>query len=167
MIILAVDPGNEQSAYALFDTANPSKPLLGFGKHDNDVVREVVQNAASYDVLAVEMIASYGMPVGKEVFETCVFIGRLVEIADTCVEYALVYRREVKLHLCASARAKDGNVRQALIDKYGGKERAVGKKATPGPLYGVSKDVWSALAIAVTFAETRAFVPVPLTRRVA
>ena len=28
----------------------------------------------------------------------------------------LVYRRDVKLHLCGQARAKDANVRQALID---------------------------------------------------
>jgi hypothetical protein len=27
----------------------------------------------------------------------------------------------------------------------------VGRKAAPGPLYGISRDVWSALAIAVTY----------------
>jgi len=59
----------------------------------------------------------------------------------------------VKLHLCGSARAKDTNIRQALIDRYGG-SAAIGKKAAPGPLYGVSKDVWSALAVAVTAADT-------------
>jgi hypothetical protein len=29
---------------------------------------------------------------------------------------------------------------------------AIGRKASPGPLYGISRDVWSALAIAVTYA---------------
>jgi hypothetical protein len=28
---------------------------------------------------------------------------------------------------------------------------AVGRKANPGPLYGISRDVWSAIAIAVTY----------------
>ena len=41
------------------------------------------------------------------------------------------------------------------IDKFGGsKETAIGKKANPGPLYGVKKDIWAALAVAVTWAET-------------
>lgn len=29
---------------------------------------------------------------------------------------------------------------------------AIGSKAAPGPLYGISRDVWSALAVAVTYA---------------
>ena len=29
---------------------------------------------------------------------------------------------------------------------------AMGRKAAPVPLYGISRDVWSALAIAVTYA---------------
>ena len=59
------------------------------------------------------------------------------------------------MHLTNSARAKDANVRQALLDKFGpGKEKAVGKKATPGPLDGLTGDCWSALGVAVTAAET-------------
>jgi len=46
-----------------------------------------------------------------------------------------------------------------LIDRYGGvggKRAAIGLKASPGPLHGVSKDVWAALAVAVTYADQRA-----------
>ena len=28
---------------------------------------------------------------------------------------------------------------------------AIGRKAAPGPLYGISRDMWSALAIEVTY----------------
>ena len=89
-------------------------------------------------IKAIEMVASYGMPVGKTVFETCVWIGRF----DACEDATLVYRKDVKMHLCGSMRAKDSNIRQALIDK-------LGKEVTKG----VSKDVWSALAVAVTVSE--------------
>ena len=67
-----------------------------------------------------------------------------------------VYRTQVKLHICGTARAKDSNVRQALMDRYGStRELAIGKKKTPGPLYGFSADMWSALAIALTYKEDK------------
>lgn len=100
--------------------------------------------------LSIEMIASQGMSVGQETFDTAMWVGRYVEAWDSCCfDSILVYRREIKLHLCGSSRAKDANVRQALIDRFGGKDKAIGKKSSPGPLYGVSKHAWAALAVAV------------------
>jgi hypothetical protein len=62
----------------------------------------------------------------------------------------------VKLHLCESVRANDSNIRAALIDRFGpGKEKAVGRKATPGPLFGLKGDEWSALAIGFDGARAR------------
>lgn len=96
-----------------------------------------------YDLVSIEMIACYGMPVGRETFETCVWIGRFIERAKQ--PHRLVYRKDVKLHLCNSPRAKDGNVRQAIIDRFG----KPGMKKSPGVLYGVSSHVWAALAVAI------------------
>jgi hypothetical protein len=79
------------------------------------------------------------------------WIGRFQQAWRDPEEVRLVYRREVKLHLCGSMKAKDANVWQALIDKLG----PVGTKACPGPLYGVKSHARSALAVAVTAAETR------------
>ena len=57
---------------------------------------------------------------------------------------------EVKMNLCHSAKANDADIRQALIDRFGpGKQKAIGLKGSPGPLYGVSKHCWAALALAV------------------
>jgi hypothetical protein len=57
-------------------------------------------------------------------------------------------------HLCEFVRANDANIRAALIDRFGpGKDKAVGRKATPGPLFGLKGDEWSALAIALTAHE--------------
>ena len=105
--------------------------------------------------LALEMIACYGMAVGKETFDTCLWIGRFIQ-AWGGKDFTLIYRKDVKLHLCQSMRAKDANVRQALLDKFGGKEKAIGCKAQPGPLYGISSHLWAALAVLITYQETKA-----------
>jgi hypothetical protein len=138
MKILAIDPGPEQSAFVLWDGRVEQAGMLS-----NDAMSRTVYCYASRgDVVAIEMVACYGMPVGAETFETCVWIGRFTERAAAKVAY--VYRKDVKLHLCQSMRAKDANIRQALIDKHG----PVGTKKNPGPLYGVSGHLWAALAVA-------------------
>jgi hypothetical protein len=105
--------------------------------------------------IAIEMVASYGKPVGQEVFDTCVLIGRLWQHFKAR-RPALIFRKDVKMHLCGSiVHVNDGVIRQRLIDLWGGKEKAIGRKASPGPLYGIAKDEWQALALAVTFAETQ------------
>jgi hypothetical protein len=66
------------------------------------------------------------------VFDTVLWIGRFIEAWHG--GYRLICRRQVKLHLCESARANDANIRAALIDRFGpGKDKAVGSKGTPGP----------------------------------
>lgn len=146
MVIVAVDPGPEQSAILSFDGESVTDALI---LPNAELVGELARSDAGY--LAVEMIASYGMPVGADVFETCVWIGRFLEAWGHDGSASRVYRKEVKLHLCGSLRAKDSNIRQALIDRFGpGKERAVGNKACPGPLYGIKSHLWAALAVAVT-----------------
>jgi len=158
MRLLAIDPGNEQSAAVMYDTE--TRLPMWWTKDHNEYVRGMLDGTDA-DALAVEHIASYGMAVGATVFETCVAIGRFVERWLTPLhglvrpEPIRVYRADCKLHLCHSRRAKDGNIRQALIDRYGpSKQQAIGLKASPGPLYGMSGDCWSALAVAVTTAET-------------
>jgi hypothetical protein len=152
--LLAIDPGSERSAWLTF---NCKLRILGAMGHEPN--EEVVERcglwagSGMFTLLAVEMVASYGMAVGKDVFETVLWTGRFIE-AFQPGEYRKVYRKEVKQHLCGSTRATDANVRVALIDMFGGsKERSVGTKKAPGPLYGVSSHLWSALAVAVTAAE--------------
>lgn len=142
---LAIDPGPKESAYVLWN----GSLVLQCGYVPNADLRAILCNQYHLcDAVAVEMVACYGMPVGREVFETCLEIGRIVQICADCPAgpkpVRLVYRKDVKMHLCHNMKAKDGNIRQALIDKHG----AVGTKKKPGPLYGVSGHLWAALAVA-------------------
>ena len=148
-MLLAVDPGTTQSGYCIYDGAR----VIESGVLPNaEMLVRVQQWPAMH--LAIEMIASYGMAVGREVFETCVWIGRFQQAWRSPATVELVYRKDVKMHLCGSPRAKDANIRQALIDMFpatgGGKIPQIGTKAKPGPLYGVSSHVWAALGVAVT-----------------
>ncbi len=122
-----------------------------FGKITNEEMLKHVKVDHGHDQLVIEMIQSFGMAVGAEVFETCRWIGRFQEASFVPVHF--LYRKEVKLHLCGNLRAKDANIRQAIIDRYGGKDRAIGRKATPGPLYGISADVWAAMSVGLTWSD--------------
>ena len=145
--ILAIDPGSFQSAWLRFDGTRPQ----GFGITANEILVKALRSGGLPDVVVIEKIESYGMAVGAEVFDTVWWAGRFAEASER-VPIVMLPRRAVKLALCGDSRAKDANIRQALIDRFGG-SAAVGRKAAPGPLYGISRDVWSALAIAVTYAS--------------
>ena len=83
---------------------------------------------ALFDKVIIEMIASYGMAVGKEVFDTCVWIGRFKQISESQdIEVEYIYRKDEKINICNSMKAKDSNIRQALIDRFGD----VGTKKNP------------------------------------
>jgi hypothetical protein len=170
-LIIAVDPGTELSAYIIAAITRGWSPTtqgwsergIEILEHDilpNEDVRDLLQARgafAHYERLSIEMVSSYGMPVGREVFETVLWTGRMIEAWRGNL-YRKIYRKDVKLHLCGSSRAKDPNVRQAVLDRWpatgGGKIPQVGTKKNPGPLYGISSHTWAALAVAITAAET-------------
>jgi len=168
-LILSIDPGTERSAWIV----TRGLQVLHRSIDDNLRVldRVLPHFATSTSMHAVcEMIASYGMPVGKDVFQTVLWIGRFMERwrqagpAGT-PEMHLLTRGQVKLYLCHSSKANDATIRQAILDLYprtgGGKTPQIGTRAKPGPLYGIVKDLWSALAVALTFAATLGIPPTP------
>jgi hypothetical protein len=148
--VMGIDPGTMQTAFAVWN----GQAVLDFGIVPNAILLNMIRDDRWPSVTAyVEMVASYGMPVGREVFETVLWIGRFIEAFDRhglpldrpSRPWQLVYRQAVKLHFCHSVKAKDSNIRMALIDRFG----PPGTKRKPGTLYGIKKDIWSALAIAV------------------
>ena len=150
--IFAIDPGNVESGYAIIDL--PSLEVIEAGKINNyELLKAVPLLSCTADIFAVEMIASYGMAVGKDVFDTCLWIGRFIQAAEK--DATLIYRKEEKVILCNDLRAKDTNIRQALINRYAKHDFKTGKgvKKNPDTFYGVSKDAWQAIAVGVTAYE--------------
>ncbi len=155
-MILGLDPGNFRTGYVLYDEA--TQRISEFGVLENGIVLiNLVDWAAMQDTsCAIEMVASYGMPVGAEVFETVLWTGRFYQkwedrrrMGDQPAR--LIYRKDVKMHLCGQTKGvNDSVIRQRLIDMLG----APGHKKTPGPTFGLTSHMWPALAIAVTAAET-------------
>jgi len=161
MKVLAIDPGNKESAYALL---TPDYEIYlgnaGAGKFPNDLMLGIVIDFAEQlreeMTVVIEMVASYGMAVGKEVFDTCVWIGRFAQAAhERGCRVDFIYRMEEKMAICHDSRAKDSNIRQALIDRFAKHDKKTGKgtKTKPDTFYGFRADMWAAFAVGVTWLD--------------
>lgn len=128
MRILAIDPGNIESAYCLINT-DTYEPIM-FDKIKNEELVELIENNKycsfnTFGEIIIEKIASYGMAVGQTIFDTCIWTGKFAQASGLKEEYIL--RKDEKMNLCHSMKAKDSNIRQALIDRFG----LVGTKKNP------------------------------------
>jgi len=175
MRLLAIDPGSTHSAYVVVDTEDgvtyDKLAPIWFGKISNEELLRM-RWLKTADRVAIEMIGHYGtgMPAGKDIFDTCVWIGRFWQVhvgaddeyerivgAPLKPQVDLIKRAEIKTHICGAAKAKDGNVIQALIDRFAPGVRNGGKglKNAPGFFYGFHSDIWQAYALAVYVCDTK------------
>ena len=155
MKILGIDPGTTESGWVIYDTENHS--IIDNGISENNETIELI-DTMDFDVMAIEMVASYGKPVGKETFETVYWIGRFAEKARSfgiCVE-RYYKKTDINPAICFNSNVKDAMIRRALLDMFpktgGGKEPSVGTKKQPGALYGINSHMFPALAVALTHA---------------
>ena len=157
-VIVALDPGNTQTGYVVVEhDGREIVRVIDKGKIDNELVYGVLLKYQNY-ALAIEMIASYGMPVGAEVFEACVWIGKFLEYARAlrlASDIQRIYRKEEKLYLCGYLTAKDGDIMRALVERYapGASNYGKGTKGMPGFFYGFRADMWAAMAVATTYVD--------------
>lgn len=125
MNTLAIDPGTRKSAYVEIDDL--LKPIR-WGWDENDEVQSVIARFLAQSKggeLVIEDVQMHsGMPMGKDTIETIRWSGRF----DYYVDAHFIQRSTVKAHICGTVKAKDSNVRQAVIDRYGGQETAIGGK---------------------------------------
>lgn len=200
-INLSIDVGSSQSGWAVtWPRSNDIGDLdvIDFGKDTNGIVRIILRDFVKVgnplDVLSVEAPRAMGLPASNDLFETSVHVGRFIQLWPT-KRWSYIFRPDVKLVVCGSPRAKDVNIRAALIDLWGGQSSAIGGKrckrcsgkghtgkgptpcpvcahtaspgweVPPGPLYGMAADMWAALAVAVAWGHTQDFVQTIERRR--
>ena len=152
--VLCIDPGTTHSGVVIFDGLNITHIHKEF--ENTKLIKHLQENLIKMRTsrLVIEGIASYGMAVGATTFETCEWIGRFRQ-AYGYENTTKIYRKDVKMFLCNSMRAKDANIRRRVLDIFpatgGGKTPQIGTKGQPGPLYGVTSHAISALALGLTF----------------
>lgn len=148
-MILAIDVGTAETGYCLMDK-DTYKPIK-FGKINNEELLKIVKEE-KYDELIYEEFQSYGMPIGVSTITSITWNGRYIQSAlDRGKKVNFVYRKDEKMNLCHSMKAKDSNIRQALIDRFG----VVGTKKEKGFFYGFKKDIWAAYAVGVTYLDKK------------
>lgn len=172
MRVMGLDPGStESSVVRLSEDGRAIEEKLSA---PNARVREWLHAYSFEDVLAVEFMRPRGMPTSQDEIDTCVELGRMIEAWGG--PYEKVSRLQAKMHVCGRANATDANIRQALIDVFGGEAAIGGKRCQgcggkgwvgrdhapcalcrgstwrmpPGPLRDVRGDEWAALSIAIT-----------------
>lgn len=100
-LISGLDPGTEETGWALYCPGEG----ISSGIEKNANMLTMIQRWEVVDPvrLAIEMFSSFGVPVGREVFETVWWIGRFTQAWHTPDAVRLVYR-ETSSCTCAEAR---------------------------------------------------------------
>lgn len=169
MRLISIDPGPTQSAFVAWDTEKDDFIKDKSGKSIKGLLdNEEFFNNIGYilltvkpTVVAIEMIQSYGMALGRSSFSTILYSGRLTEGFK---QVALMYKLqggvpslvntvipEIKYYGRPTIKAQvggknDAQIRASLRLRYG--EAKKGCK-----LEGVKKDIWAALALATALTE--------------
>lgn len=118
--ILGIDPGTTETAYCLIDRTY--KVLMADKVKNEEFIKLCISSPNVH--LVIEHIQAYGMSVGREVFDTCYFIGRIMQRADdNGLSYTLYPRPEYAKAICGVQKVNDAILRQALILRFGGDKK--------------------------------------------
>ena len=98
-LVMGVDPGPEESSYVVWDGKAIVDKFSGTNGDLLWLLRSSGRLPTGMEAVVFEQVESYGMAVGREVFETVFETGRLYQQADRAQHnVVLMPRKEVKIH---------------------------------------------------------------------
>ena len=142
-MILGIDPGPVESAYCYVAREFEVRTA---GKVDNDIlISDFLKIDPAIREVAIESIQSYGMMIGRSVFDTCYMIGRIIQVCrDRGIPCSLYPRPEYARRICGVGKVNDAVLRQSLLLRFGGDKKGEPLFALKG-----NSDKRSAFAVAV------------------
>lgn len=127
--ILGIDPGSERSGYVLLVNGVPDEHGWVLNMQLLQRLRDGFADGAH---LAVETLHPRGELASRDAFETQLWAGRYVEAADQRgTQHTKIDPLDSRLAVTGRSNAKDGEVKQALIDMFGGNAQAIGGVRCP------------------------------------
>ena len=159
MRIAAIDPGPTKSALVVCEMlgAQQLPTLHEWVVLDNEALLTRLGCEHSWHRVLIERVAPYGQTIGWETIETIEWLSKFAFQAELHIHHVNpIARTQVKLALFGTTqRITDSAIRDEIIHRYGGKAQAVGKKKTPGPLYGLKADLWQAFALIIAWPDLK------------
>lgn len=155
MKVLAIDPGDKESGFVIIQPTkdrrlNSKFSLIRHGNIPNfDLLKIITSNSEGVEVGLIEMIQSYGKPVGESIFNTCRWIGKFeLRMNDNSWRTALVFRKSIiNFHLSSAAvKNPDSLIRKKMMAKY------------PQESKGITKHSWQALGLASMYLESQKLI---------
>jgi hypothetical protein len=148
-LIIGIDPGSEETAYALM---GEDYQVIEADKQDNDrflddTLPDLIDREAT--TVVIEGIQSYGQAVGQSIFDTCYIVGECRRVARLKEAECFIYPRpEYARALIGGMKVSDALIRRALLTRFGGD-----KKGEPMNVLKGNSDKRSAYAVAVYHAD--------------
>ena len=172
--ILAIDPGTTMSAYCVMTEGY--EPTAA-AKVDNNALHALIMRGGM-DEMVIECMEprflggekTHGQMIGSETYETCIWIGRFMELAAHMdMPVFRVYRSEERSRLIPSKRnglpplpegtgqTADAQIRAALVQRFAKHDKKTGKGTAKHKdvFYGFKADMWSAFAVGVVHLDNQ------------
>ena len=164
MQILAIDPGNIESGWVIFDTgyhkvSGPAFKIIDLGKcHNEDLIDKLTYDFYNNQILVMEEMVAYGK-CGREVTDTSFWAGRMCQASSA--EFGLITRSKVRGHFKTRT---DAGIIEKLIERFcpelyvrfGSKELSRPKlinAARDEYFKNFKSDIWQAFALGVCWYD--------------
>lgn len=157
--ILGIDTGTTQTGYCI--VSSDFSRLIEFGKVDNECILDIISACDKNNTYVVFERFAPQKSMGITVLTSIVWYGKFIRQCEiNCLQYAEIYRRDVKKHLLGKFKRENGSadsqVRKALVQRLAKFDMINGKgtKDNQDFFYGcASTDVYAAIAVALTWHD--------------